>query len=138
MLDGSNADNLYIRIASYCANRPMGFTQDELKNALGLNEWETRIVDEYFRNALMNGQYAGQDLGMPTTLDTMFFVVERGEGAKFIIKYDAYFDYIDYLEFKEALKSSRRATWVAWVAIVLSSLLTIVSILLQLGVVRCG
>lgn len=131
-MSASDKNNLYIRIAEFCTNYPAGFTQDELKNSLLLNEWETRVVDENFRNALMNGQYAGQQIGMPTSLDTMFFVVERGENAKFIMKYEAYFNYVDYLEFQEALRSSRTAMRLSWVAIILSSVLAIISIFVQL------
>ena len=108
-MNSSDKDNLYIRISEFGRKHPEGFSASELKGALELNEWEIRIVDEYIRNAIMNGQYLGKEMGMQSTLDTMFFVIVRGDDAKFIIKYDAYFNYIDFLEFKEALKSSNTA-----------------------------
>lgn len=129
--------NLYIRIAKFAANSHEGFSATELKDALNLNEWEVRIVDEYIRNALMNGNYNGAEIGMQSTLDTMFFAIERGETAKFIIKYDAYFNYMDYLELQAAKQTSIDANKNAnkalcWVVITFIS--TIILTLISIGV----
>lgn len=134
----SNAlQSLYIKVAEFGVTHPDGFSQAELEDKLDLNEWEVKVVGEYFRNALMNGLYLGSEQRTLTALDTIFLVVERGDSAKFILKFDAYFNYIDYLEYGEALNSSKTARKLAFIALAVSSLLALASILIQLyGSVR--
>ena len=92
--------DLYVRVSEYGHDHPDGFGYMDIKLGLKLNEggWEDKMIKSYMENALKSGE-TGKFVGSAGTtgyvnpnMDSMFFVIERGQDAnfnshKFILKY---------------------------------------------------
>jgi len=130
--------NLYIKIMEFGDKHQQGFIYQDLKDALELEPWEDKIVQEYMNNAIKNGKgrphwngIIGSGGFIEPDIETIFFVIDMMGGindSKFVIKYDAYFSYINYLELQEMKKSSKWAMRTAVVSIFIGIIGAIVSI----------
>lgn len=142
-----NGDNLYIRISEFGNQNPKGFTYEQIKAGLQLNDsdWEAKVIVSYMKNALRSGREdiaigigAALQTNINPNLDSMFLVIQRGQNENnvnehvYIMKYDSFFNYIDYLELKEAYASSISARKQAQAALIISAILAGASILISL------
>ena len=120
-MDKIKENNLYLRILKFWEEHTEWFTYKQIKERLKLQDWENQIIEEYLINALKNSKYY-DTIYWGNYKDSVFFMIECEipqfsshslehdiDRAKFIIKYDAYFNYIDYLELQKAIENSKEA-----------------------------
>jgi len=141
-----NKNNLYIRICKFGNEFPKGFTYEQIKTGLQIDEddWESKIIKDYMLNALRSGRLDTIITGVKSnsvvnpSLESMFFVIEKVknenevDGHTFILKYDSFFNYVDYLELKAAFASSETAKKQASSALCVSASLALASIIISI------
>ncbi len=141
-----NENNLYVRICKFGNDFPEGFTYEQIKTGLQIDEddWESKIIKDYMLSALRSGRIdviinGGRSNNVVNpSLDSMFFVIEKVKneneinGHIFILKYDSFFNYIDYLELKAAFASSETAKKQARSALIVSASLALASIVISI------
>jgi hypothetical protein len=141
-----NENDLYIRICKFGNDFPKGFTYEQIKTGLQIDEddWESKIIKDYMLNALRSGRLDSIITGVKSnsvvnpSLESMFFVIAKKEnetdvnGHTFILKYDSFFNYVDYLELKASFASSETAKKQSRNALLVSSFLAVASIVISI------